>query len=195
LLDMRPLERHRGEVMIAGFVRALGPLFFVFVLYAFVFAILMRQQRRLRALRRRAATVGQDLRNMFKWVLQKTAHRAPSNKAIDATIDWVTRPEVRYSWAYGMLYSAIVRSVAAMSGGTALARRHPKQHKAATERAILLPGPPGVEGFGSPDEPDPRVAPRYNLRALHSVFEGLLGANKELRRELFFFFNTNVKDT
>lgn len=59
------------------------------------------------------------------------------------------------------------------------------------ERAILLPG----GGSGSVDEPDPRVCPRYNLRSLMDVFEGLLLANKHLRKELFLFLNTNVEDT
>ncbi len=60
------------------------------------------------------------------------------------------------------------------------------------ERAILLPG---GGGGGSVDEPDPRVCPRYNLRSLMDVFEGLLLANKHLRKELFLFLNTNVEDT
>ncbi|GIL65472.1 hypothetical protein Vafri_19251 [Volvox africanus] len=199
VLDMRPLERHRGEVMITGFVRALGPLFIVFILYTFLFTTLLWQQRRFRQQRRRAPTISKDFRNMFKWLWQWQIRHAPSNKSIDEIIDWITRPAVRYSWAYGMLYSAVVRSVAAMAGGAVMARRHPKQHKAMTERAILLPYTTLKTGVRRrmrwDEEFDTNSCPRYNLRALHDVLEAVLGVNKELRRELFFFFNTNVKDT
>ncbi|GFR52795.1 hypothetical protein Agub_g15415 [Astrephomene gubernaculifera] len=190
LLDMSRLEAHPGELAVSGLVRALGPLFLVWCLYAFVFAIILRQFRRLRKWRRRAPTLAADIRNMVRWWQQKSWYNAPRNKEIDRTIDWITRPEVRHSWAYGALYNVVVRGVAAMSGGVALARRHPLQHQAATERAVLLTGHPG----GTMEEPDPRVCPRYNLRSLIAVFEELLMANKELRRELYFFFNTNAED-
>lgn len=181
-----------GESLVAALVRGLGAIFILFVLYAFVFAILLRQQRMLRRWRHAAPTVGEDLRHMFRWWVQRSWRDAPSNKRLDLTIDWVTRPEVRYTWAYSVLYSAVVRGVAAVAGGTALAKRHPTQHQAVTERAVLLPG--GPPGFNSPDEPDPRYCPRYNLRAMMMVFEELLLVNKELRRELFFFMQTNNED-
>ncbi|KXZ54494.1 hypothetical protein GPECTOR_4g559 [Gonium pectorale] len=189
LLNMNGLEAHTGEAIVSGVVRALAPLVLAFVLYAFVFAILLRQQRALRRLRHAAPTVWSDLRHMLRWWAQRSWRRAPSNKAIDALIDWATRPEVRYSWAYSTLYNAVVRGVAAVAGGSALARRHPTLHKATSERAVLLRA-----AGDHPDSPDSDACPRYNLRELISVFEGLLGANKELRRELYFFFNTNAED-
>ncbi len=122
-------EMHVGEAILSVLVRGVGGLLIQFVLPAFVFAILLRQHRRLRRARHGAPTIWADLRNRWRWWRQRTWQHAPSNKAIDATIDWATRPEVRYSWAYGVLYNAIVRGVAAAAGGATLAKAHPTQHK------------------------------------------------------------------